>query len=258
MEADPRQADVYGVEGLLEQVADRGPVYPAVLPGAALCVLGAMERSLIDADVWSWWTKKSAADRAARASEVMRWLAEREMLGSPQPGADHDLPPDAALPVRPRLGVVLAGRTRPAWIAIRREGTSGAPDALRMYGIADQMHGLRAVLLESVSSETFAAVGGTYAYALFSPMEAAKSLALWVASPAQRTGLMRRQPPKVIDIYLPGAGLRQPADRIEVHPNDDGLWVERQTYREPAAQRLACDEDALARLLAGVLAGACR
>ena len=148
---DPRQANTDAVRALLGQAGamTAGAVRLPAMTAAELCVLGAMTTSLIDASAWSWWTSAPPGRRPVLRETAWRFLAYRQLI-------THDVPGEATpgqarrVRVSPTAALIVAGRTRPAFIVLCRETAAGEPERTRMYGIADQ-RGLRAVLIEDAT-----------------------------------------------------------------------------------------------------------
>ena len=151
--------------------------------------------------------------------------------------------------------LIVAGRTRAAFIVLRREGAAGEPERTGMYGIDDQQRGLRAVLIEDAKPGRVGWAGPAYEFGLASPTAAGRALARWAAwaDPAPA----RRPRPRLIDLYLPGTGARLPAGRIAVRATGNGWQVHRDSSLLSAGHPLAWDEDGLTGLFTDTLTGAC-
>ena len=252
---DPRQADTDAVRALLGQAGamTAGAVRLPAMTAAELCVLGAMTTSLIDASAWSWWTSAPPGRRPVLREAAWRFLAYRQLI-------THDVPGEATpgqarrVRVSPTAALIVAGRTRPAFIVLCREGAAGEPERTRMYGIADQ-RGLRAVLIEAATPRPVGWAGPAYEFGLASPAAAGRTLARW----ATRAGAApaRRPRPRLTDLYLPGAGARLPAGRIAVRATGNGWQVQRDSSLLSAGYPLAWDEDGLTGLFTDTLSGAC-
>ncbi|WP_406137388.1 hypothetical protein [Streptomyces sp. NBC_01089] len=253
MTGDPRQADVEASQALLDQVERDGAVQLPALSTAELCVLGAMQATLVDADALSWWSGMLEAERSGLSAMALKFLIHRGLLDEPAPGtADSPLGENVDLPVRPLLAMILAGRGRPSFVVLRREGPKGEPERMRLYGIAEEGRGLRALLAEVATGNHVSRFGPAYEYALVSPEEAVSSLLRWVdRAPARKLG---RRLPKVIDVYQPDKGSGPARDRIEVRVDSSGLHVEHEGVGT-APTTTDCDEKALGRLLADLFAG---
>ncbi len=249
---DPRQADVAAARALLDQVDRDGAVRLPAMSTAELCTLGAMQSSLIDQDAWNWWTGKAESERDALSAATLKFLTHRKLLDPPGPGTDDPAAENVMLRVRPDLGVILAGRTRPAFIVLSRDGANGAPRDMRLYGISDQEYGLRAVLAEEATHRQAEWMGPAYLYLLASPAEAAMSLVRWIDRGAGRT--LRRRPPKMIDVYRGNLGSGPARDHVEVtREGPAGYRVTRTRVGQPADPPADCDETGLHRLLTAVM-----
>jgi hypothetical protein len=234
--SDSRQQDVAAVRAALDRAATSGKTTKlAMMTAAELCALGALSHPLIDAAALSWWDAQADQEQVSRAA--YGYLAHRKLI-DPETGR-----------ISPPLGLILAGRSRPAFIMLSREHPAAEPNMLHVYGIAEDPGVLRAVLVEVALPTSVEWAGPAYEYALAGTAQAGRKLAEWAAAGKRRT----------LDLYLPGRGTILPAERIVVtparHPN---LRVERQTPSAETPESLPCDMESLADVLAGVMMGACR
>ena len=253
---DPRQPDTDAVRALLDQAEamTSGAVRLPAMTAAELCVLGAMTTSLIDASAWSWWTSAPPARRQVLRGAAWRFLAHRQLITPDAPG--RQTPGQAGrVRVTPAAALIVAGRTRAAFIVLCREGVTGEPERTRMYGIADQHRGLRAVLIEDATPGQLGWAGPAYEFGLASPAAAGRALARWATTTGSAPPLRPR--PRLIDLYLPGAGARLPAGRIAVRATGNGWQVQRDSSLLSAGHPLAWDEDGLTGLFTDTLTGAC-
>ena len=234
--SDARQQDVAAVRAALDHAATSGQTAKlAMMTAAELCALGALSHPVIDARTLSWWDARE--DRETLARDAYGYLARRELI-DPETGR-----------VSPALGLILAGRSRPAFIMISRETPVAEPNMLRVYGIAEDPGVLRAVLVEAALPTSADWAGPIYEYVLTGTAQAGQKLADWAAAGKNRT----------LDLYLPGKGTDLPAERIVVTPaRRHHLRVERQTPSVMTPESLTCDQEALAGLLAGIMTGACQ
>lgn len=151
MTGDARADDVSAMADLLRQVAADGGVRLLEFAAAELCVIGAMPGPLIDDPEWAAWTKLTEAQRAAIRALALKILIHRELVDPSAAGAAADDTENVELPIRFPLGLILAGRTNPAFVVISSQSRGRrATETVRMYGIADA-HGLRAVLAENAT-----------------------------------------------------------------------------------------------------------
>jgi hypothetical protein len=233
--SDPRQQDVSAVREILDVVGASGKEAKLpVMATAELAALGALaDDPLIDAHALEWWI--SQPDQETLARQAYDHLAQRKLI-DPATGRVH-----------PQLGLILAGRGRPAFILICRERPDAEPNMMHLFGIADETAGLRAVLIEGVLPMQLKWAGPAYDYVLSSAPKVSRDLAKWAAERKHRT----------LDIYLPGSGTNLPSHRFVVAPALRRLHVERATPTT-AAQRVTCSEEELAGLLLNAMTGASR
>lgn len=255
MTDDPRQADTDAVRALLDQATALGPgaVRLPAMTAAELCVLGAMTTTLIDARAWSWWTSAPPGRRPALREMAWQFLAHRQLVTS-EPAAGAAAEPGQVRVAAP-AALVVAGRTRPAFIVLCRPGAAAEPEQTRMYGIGDLESGIRAVLIEEAKTEPLCWAGPAYEFGLASPTAAGRALARWAAFPAAAAAGLDRS--RVIDIHRPGIRDIRPAARISVAASGGCLHVVCEPGRLTVTNPLPCDEDVLTRLLTHTLTGGC-
>lgn len=227
---DPRQPDVEEARRLFDAAEHDGIVPLPELLAVDLCVLGAALQSVFDEPVWRSWLALADATRDRFVLDVLNGLAHRRLLDPP---ADQH---DSALRVRAPLGLIMAARSRPAFVAVCSVGEvqRGAP---RMYGIAEDGRGLRAVLTEQVSAERIGLGTGhrerldrvedrarsgdlnqIYKYALMSPERAVQVLASWLRPEGDRS-VSGATAPRRLDLYRHRKG--QPLTREQVMVTED-------------------------------------
>jgi hypothetical protein len=187
---------------------------------------------VVDARALAWWNMQT--DHETLAKSAYGYLAKRKLLD-----------PDTGR-LSPSLGLILAGRSRPAFILIRRDKPAAEPTGLRVYGIAEECGGVRAVLAEGTDFKHLAWAGPGYHYLLIGVTSESRVLAEWAADGKHRT----------FDLYLPGSGSNLLSERIVVTPARRHLRVERQTPSASASASIDCDLDGLTDLLASVMTGA--
>ena len=231
--SDGRQQDVAAVRRALDRVAAFGTsVKLPLMTAAELFTLGALGHPVIDARALSWWNAQ--ADHEALAKMAYGYLARRKLL-DPETGR-----------LASSLGLILAGRSRPAFILITRDNPAAGPGSLRVYGIAQEPGGVLAVLAEGAQARHLAWAGPGYHYLLTGVTTQSRALAELAAGGRQRT----------FDVYRPASGSVLPSERILVTPTRHGLRADRQTRGQAALASLDCDLDGLTGLLASVMTGA--
>ena len=246
MTGDPRQADTGAAQALLHQATllKSGAVRLSAMTAPEVCVLGAMTTSLIDAGAWSWWTSAPPGRRAVLREMAWQFLAYRQLVTSEPAGREATGP--GRVRVAPPAALIVAGRTRPAFIVLCRPGPTGEPEQTRMYGIGDQQSGVRTVLIEDAKTGPAGWAGPAYEFGLTSPVAAGRALARWAASPGPDRC-------RLIDIHLPGTRDIRPASRITVAASGGNLHVVCEPSRLNVTNPLPCDEDVLTSLLTHTL-----
>lgn len=233
--SDPRQQDADAVREILDIVGASGKEAKLpVMATAELAALGALaDDPLIDAHALQWWTAQP--DQETLTRQAYDHLAQRGLI-APATGRVH-----------PQLGLILAGRARPAFILVCREKPDAEPNMMHLFGIGDETAGLRAVLIEGVLPIQLKWAGPAYDYVLSSAPKVSRDLAKWAGERKHRT----------LDIYLPGSETNLPLHRFVVTPALRRLHVERATPGA-AAQRVTYSEQELAGMLLGAITGAYR
>jgi len=251
---DPRQADTDAVRTLLGQATalSSGALRLPAMTAAELCVLGAMSTTLIDARGWSWWVSAPPGRRPALREMAWAFLAYRQLV-TPAPAARGRAEPGRVRVAAP-AALIVAGRTRPAFIVLCRSGATGEPEQTRMYGIGDLESGIPAVLIEEAKPGRVGWAGPAYEFGLASPAAAGRTLARWAAFPDAAAGPARS---RLIDIHVPGTRDIRPASRISVQVRGGHLHVVCEPSRLTVTNPLPCDEDVLTSLLTHTLTGGC-
>ncbi|MGH3720339.1 MAG: hypothetical protein ACRDRI_16140 [Pseudonocardiaceae bacterium] len=260
---DPRQPDVDEARRLFDTAERDGVALLPELLAADLCVLGAALQAVFDEPVWRSWLTLADVTRDKLVLDVLNGLAHRRLVDPP---ADED---SSALRVHAPLGLIMAARSRPAFVAVCSVGEvqRGAP---RMYGIAEDGRGLRAVLAEQVSAERIGLGTGhrerldrvedrarlgnlnqIYKYALMSPGRAVHILASWL-HPEGGHDVPGVTAPRRLDLYRHREG--QPLTREQVTVTAGGDRIH-QVSLDGVPQDPHQD---LPALLAGLLIGGTR
>lgn len=235
--SDSGQAGAAYTESILQRLAETGKVaeFPT-MNTLELYALGALAQPLLDDYALEWWNAQPDPEAAARRG--YEHMVKRKMI---DPATNR---------IHPKLGLILAARSRPAFIVLLRPRPDGNVLPGRYLGIADEEHGLRAVMAETappvVTQET-ADVGPLYIYELAGPAKGSRSIADFAADSKHVT----------IDFYLPGSEMSVPAQRYVVAHGLRRLRVERHTPSAPPQQITASRED-LAEMLLDKMTEACK
>jgi hypothetical protein len=195
---DPRQPDVAEVERFLVAAARDGAVALPDLIAVDLCALGGAFQAVFDEPVWRAWVNLPDDYRDELAGDSFRGLVGRRLMDPPRP--EPEAGGQSVARVAPPLALIMMTRSRPAFVvqcALAGE-VRGAP---RMYGIAQDGVGVRAVLVERASNERVGLgvrehvtlspdedraraddLHQLYKYLLLSPARAVAVLASWLCA----------------------------------------------------------------------------
>jgi hypothetical protein len=195
---DTREADVVEVTRFLDAAARNGAVALPDLIAIDLCALGGAFQSVFDDPVWRAWVNLPDAFRDRLAGGSFRGLVGRRLMDPPRPQPEAGGEPVAR--IAPPLALIMITRSRPAFVVqCALDGEQRASP--RMYGIAEDGMGLRAVLVERASNERIGLgvkqhvtlspaedlaraddLHQLYKYLLLSPEQAVRTLASWLCT----------------------------------------------------------------------------
>lgn len=235
--SDPRRTDTAVVEKLMTTVVETGKIAELpVLNTAELYALGALTHPLLDDHALAWWTARP--DPEATARQGYDHMVGRKII-DPATGR-----------INPLVAIILAARSRPAFIIIVRGQPDGPALPIRFLGIADETAGLRTVLAENASpavAEANRDIGPLYGYELSGPRRTSRHIAEFTSH--------AKHP--AIDLYLPGSESTLPAERFLVTRTLRRLHVERQIQGQEPRQ-VTCSQEELADMLLDAMTGACQ
>jgi hypothetical protein len=238
MTRQPTPADLRG-QAAREMVAraQSAPLELVVLSGMELCVLGAPEQVLCEEKLAAAWLGYSERRRRKAMDLTTEALVKRGLLleqrgaapgpaSGPAPdGAPEATPLDGApadgaarrdttpegYAMDPALGLVLAARSRPAFVVVTALDGAEARTP-RMYALGDEQEPVRAVVVEVPEAappgdfphlDRMGALGRLYRYVLMSRDTAADWLARWADQPAPDALRAKngRLPPRLVSVY---------------------------------------------------------
>jgi hypothetical protein len=238
---DPRAADVQGVTQLLATAATEGAAKLPMLSAAELYALCGARQVLTEQDEQQRWAGLTEEDRAQLAAAATSFLLDRELLRQPdQDGNGTAGPADGPtaahgtqvmdLPMAPPLALIITARQCPVVVAAGTRPNGSTAGAPRMYGLGEDAHPLRAVVVEMVTGRAHKLFGPLHEFVLMSPALAGQALATWAATPG-RTGRRRQPHDRTVSVYRnqPGPGLT--CDRLTVTTTGPGNVT---AVREPA------------------------
>lgn len=210
---DLRRADVAETERVFAAVDRNGAVALPDLIAVDLCALGAAFQAVFDAPVWQAWLQLPDAYRNELATDAFRGLIHRKLMNRAEATPRTGDTPVARL--APPLALIMMTRAQPAFV-IQCTSNGRQRGAPRMYGIAEDGLGVRAVLVERASrdrigfgvservtlspAEDEARSGDLnqlYQYLLLSPARAVDLLTSWLTEtdPSSQTS------PRILDLY---------------------------------------------------------
>lgn len=147
-----------------------------------LAVTGSLEATpLRDAAEITQWNGLSEEARRTATAAALRSLGARSLIDlGEHPSSDST--GQVALSTAPELGLILAARRQPSFVAVGSEPRHGLFGFVRLYGVIDERRKLKIVLLER------AAPNGIHEFALCLPAKAALELSRWASAPRVQGG----------------------------------------------------------------------
>lgn len=162
---------------LIDRLQREDIVVLPTLTREELAVTGSLEASPLRdaAEVTQWNGLHEEARRVATAA-ALRSLGSRKLIDLSQ-RPESDASGQVALNTAPELGMILAARRQPSYLAVGSEPRQGLIGFVRLYGVLDEKRKLNIVLLER------AAPNGIHEFALCMPAKAASELSRWACGP---------------------------------------------------------------------------
>jgi hypothetical protein len=150
-------------------------------------------------------------------------MVERGLL-IPDPSAPDPTAPGSVHALDPRLGIMLAARTRPAFVITVHFSPAIPP--LSLFALGDDEAPVRGIVLESPggnpATPTKRPKGGplgvVFYYLLLTPENAADFLAKWTIRPAPAKRPFRDQPPRIMSLFRPGSEPESPGSHPPTWP----------------------------------------
>jgi hypothetical protein len=210
---DLRQADVAETERVFAAADRTGAVALPDLIAVDLCALGAAFQAVFDAPVWQAWLQLPDAYRAELSTDAFRGLIHRKLMNRAEATAATG--DTAVARLAPPLALIMMTRAQPAFV-IQCTSNGRQRGAPRMYGIAEEGLGLRAVLVERASRDRIGFgvservtlsmdedearsddLNQLYQYLLLAPTRAVDLLTSWLteADPSSEPS------PRTLDLY---------------------------------------------------------
>ena len=161
---------------IIERLEREDLVSLPTLTREEIAATGSLQASpLTDVAATEYWSGLGEDARRAATVAALRSLSARGLIdlddGAVDPGGEVALKPSA------ELGVILAARRQPAFIAIGSEPRRGLFGYVRLYGIVDEERHLNIVLLERATPDA------VHEFALCKPSTAASEVSRWACGP---------------------------------------------------------------------------
>lgn len=195
----------------------------AALGGLDLCVLGAPKHALCEEDLANAWLGLPRRRRRKITEVATESLLKRGHLIADGGTKSADIDTYA---LDPALGLVVAARSRPAFIVVTAIGATRTRTP-RMYGVGDEDKPVRAVVVEQPAAmplpreevphvAKMGPFGRLYRYILVSPDTATDWLASWLfqSVPEPLRTADAPLPARLVSVYHQGKGRKSPGTTV--------------------------------------------
>lgn len=230
-----------------------------VISALDLCVLGGPRHPLFDEKVARAWLRLGERQRGKLIESATEILISRGLLidEGVRTGAR---PHSGRYALKPELGLALAARCRPSFIAVI-EAESQDLRGPRLFALGDQAEPVRGLVVEmptGLPPDREAAYPGTaklgplgwaYRYALVNPDMAAEVLARWTIAPPRQSG-SSAPGAYLVSVFQPDR--ENPArSRLRVRGDGARAWVSGPEDRAETE----CDAAGLRAVMTGLITG---
>lgn len=164
-----------------------------------LAITGSLEASpLRDASEINYWDGLGPEAKRAAGAAALRSLGARQLIDL----TEHvvaDEGGNVSIHPEPELGLILAARGEPSFVAVGSEPQRGLFGFVRLYGVIDERRRMNIVLLERTSAN------GVHEFALCLPARAAEEVSKWACGPNPLdNGAKGQTLVRTIEIIRPG------------------------------------------------------
>lgn len=233
-----------GAERLLFQAQLQGRVELCRLSDEEQTLLGGIGWALAAPDVVTTWSQLSPAEQQTRLVAARRSLVRRGDAEVSEGDAVSDvLAPGAA------LGLVLAARTRSAYVVLTGAAEPSRLLSPRLYAIADEAFGLRALVVELT-------VDGIHDYRLVSPEYAARALTQWARRSLTTDDLGDKVGAVAVEILRHRQGETMTMGGAVLTETGGALTVGQRDFDGERRRTVAASDEEVESLLAGLLESA--
>lgn len=202
--------------------------------------LGGIDWALAEAATATAWAALALDEQRRRLDTAVDDLEAAGLVTAAGPQPDADLVPSS------ELALVVAGRTRPVYVAVAGGPEGSAVLAPRMYAIADEMHGLWGLLVEL-------SAGGVHGYRFVTTDFAARELVLWARLALTTRDLGDRVDRVAVELVRHREGEQLTWAGAVLGKDDRGLIVARRFFGGERDRRAGTTDDEAANLLRELL-----
>jgi hypothetical protein len=252
-----------GVRHLIAKAEQDGEVALTPLGGMDLCTLGGPRHAVFPDVLAGVWVGMDTDERDEFITHSTSRLV-RENLLVPVTAASAR----SAYAMSPELGIVIAARSRPAFVLVAQVPGTVLP-TLSMFALAvneNQGQPGHLILTETLMKlpqadskrrpEAAGArlLGCVYGYHLLTMDRAAAVLTDWAVTPTEKHHRLSREPPRVIVRYQPADERRRIGYQLTVRGDGTSARVRGVDPGDANAER-TCGRDEIQAVMTGLLAG---
>lgn len=162
---------------LIDRLKHEGLVPLPTLTREELAITGSLEASpLRDGSEIGYWEGLGPDAKKAAGAAALRSLGARRLIDLTQ-HAVPDTDGNVSIHPEPELGLILAARGKPSFVAVGSEPQRGLFAFVRLYGVIDERRRMNIVLMERTSPN------GVHEFALCLPARAAEEVSNWACGP---------------------------------------------------------------------------
>jgi hypothetical protein len=209
LEADAAERTA-AARAIFARLDEEGYVNLPMLCGADLCMLGGPEQPFFWEPLTTQWLSLRPRERNGYMKARTNGLVEAGRLIPVTPGGYRS---GARYTVSPELGILLAARSHPTYVVASHFSSRSAP--LSCFAIGDETEPVRGVVMavpvappgKAKASAKPSPVADVFDHILTTPSRAAEFLAARVILPVPGGTGLQEQPPRLVTLFRPGAGL---------------------------------------------------
>ena len=195
---------------IFAKLDDEGYVNLPVLSGADLCMLGGPKHPFFWEPLAAEWLSLRPRARNGYIEARTKGMIEGCRLIEITPGDGYR--PGARYAVSPELGILLAARSRPAFVIASHFSSRLAP--LSLFAVGDEIEPVRGVVMavpvippdKAGKSSRPSPISDVFDHILTTTAHAAEFLADRVMRPAPTKTPSQKQPPRFVSLFRPGTG----------------------------------------------------